>query len=210
MAEKKTKKKKSAEAAKKKMGLSDEIAPGRRMKLEEGATFEFDMPKQMAEEISSSFSFQELADNLRDKPEDEARKVYDEFGRAVMKKVIELADEKYRDRTTEMMELVAGQTGIHFPHRIQRYVELSVLSLRPEDKWNVTRSTTKEIRFQEYSCGVNKALAEAGINLEGLPCGASCIGGFIEAARAVSVKMRVAHTAKLPEAGYCEFCFYAL
>jgi hypothetical protein len=209
MAEKK-KRTKSAESSKKKAGPSDEIAPGRRMRLEEGVTRDFDMPRQMVEEVSSSFNFQELAERLRDKSADEARKVYDEFGRAVMRKVIELADGKYLDRTGEMIDVVAKQTGTHFPHRIQRYVELSVLSLRPQDKWNVTRSTTKEMRFQEYSCAMNKGLTEGGINLEGLPCSASCIGGFIEAARATSTKMRVAHTAKLPEEGCCEFSFYPL
>lgn len=206
----KKKRTKSAEAARKKIGLSDEIAPGRRLKLEEGIAREFDMPRQMAEEVSAAFSFSDLAENLRGKPEDEARRVYDEFGRAVMKKVIELADEKYRDRTAEMVELVASQTGAHFPHRLQRYVELSVLSLRPQDKSNIVVSTTKEMRIREYSCSVNKALAEAGIPLEGLPCGASCIGGFIEAARGASTKLRVEHSEKLSEAGYCEFTFYPL
>jgi uncharacterized protein YoaH (UPF0181 family) len=209
MAEKK-KRKKSADSSKKKMGLSDEISYGRRMKLEEGVDRAFDMPKEMAEEVSSSFSFAQLAEDLREKNEDDARKVYSEFGRSVMEKVIELADGKYLDRTGEMVEMVAKQTNIHFPHRIGRYAELSVLSLRPQDKWNVTLSTTKEMRIREYSCAMNKALSEAGINLEGLPCGASCIAGFIEAARSASIKMRIAHTAKLPEAGYCEFTFYPL
>ncbi len=213
MAEKKTKKKtkkKSAAASKKKMGPSDEIAPDRRMKLEEGVEREFDMPRQMAEEVSSSFSFQQLADDLRDKSEDEARIVYNKFGQAVMKKVFELASGQYLDRTGEMIEIVAKQTGVSFPHRVERYVELSVLALRPQDKWNITMATTKEMRIQEYSCSMNKALTEAGIKLEGLPCGASCIGGFIEAARATSTKMRIIHSAKLPEEGYCEFTFYPL
>jgi hypothetical protein len=209
MAEKKTKKK-AADITKKKMSVSDEIAPGRRMKLEEGVVREFDMPKQMADEVSSSFNLQELANSLRDKPEDEARKALDEFGRAVMKKVIELADGQYHDRTAEMIDIVAEQTGIHFPHKIQRYVELSVLALRPQDKWNVTRSTTKEMRFQEYSCALHKALADAGINMNGLSCSSGCIAGFIEAARSISLKMRVMQTAKLSEAGYCEFTFYPL
>ncbi len=209
MAEKK-KKKKSAEAPKKKLGPSDEIAPERRMKLEEGTVREFDMPKEMADEVSSSFSFQELAEKLKEKSEDEARKIYSEFGASVMQKTIELADGKYLDRTGEMINLVAKQTGVQFPHRIGRYVELSVLSLRPEDKWNVSLSTTQEMRFQEYTCSMNKALTEAGIDLQGLPCGASCISSFIEAARATSIKMRVEHSAKLPDAGYCEFIFYPL
>jgi hypothetical protein len=209
MAEKK-KKKKTSEASKKKLGPSDEVAPDRRMKLEDGVVREFDMPKEMADEVSSSFSFQELAEKLRDKPEDEARKAYNEFGASVMKKVIELADGKYLDRTGEMIDIVAKQTGVHFPHRIGRYVELSVLSLRPEDKSNVTTSTTQEMRIQEYSCVMNKALAEAGIDVKDLPCAASCISGFITAARASSIKMRVEHSAKLPEAGYCEFTFYPI
>ncbi|GAB4345503.1 MAG: hypothetical protein Kow0099_25850 [Candidatus Abyssubacteria bacterium] len=209
MAEKKTKKK-TADTTKKKMSVSDEIAPGRRMKLEEGVAREFDMPKQMAEEVSSSFSVQELVDSLRDKPEEEARKALDEFGRAVMKKVIELADTRYRDRTAEMIDIVAGQTGIQFPHKLQRYVELSVLALRPQDKWNITRSTTKEMRLQEYSCAIHKALTEASVNMNGLSCSAGCIAGFIEAARGISLKMRVTQTASLPEDGYCEFTFYPL
>jgi len=209
MAEKK-KKKKSAESPRKKMGLSDEVAPERRMKIEEGATYEFDMPRQMAEEVSSAFNCQELAEKLRDKPEDEARPIYSEFGQSVMKLVIELADGKYLDRTGEMIERVATQTGVQFPHRVERYAELSILAFRPEDKWNVTRATTSELRIQEYSCAMNRALTEAGINLEGLPCGASCIGGFIEAARKTSTKMRIMHTAKLPDDGYCEFSFYPL
>jgi hypothetical protein len=209
MAQKK-RKKKDTDGSKKKLGPSDEIAPERRMKLEEGVVREFDMPRAMADEVSSSFSFQELAEQLRDKSEDEARKIYSDFGASVMKKVIDLADEKYLDRTGEMIELVAQQTGVDFPHKIGRYVELSVLSLRPDDKWNITRSTTKEMRIQEYSCSMNKALTEAGINLEGLPCGASCISGFVEAARATSIKMRVEHSAKLPEAGFCEFTFYPI
>ena len=209
MAEKK-RKSRSAEGSKKKMGPSDEIAEGRRMKLEEGVERAFDMPRQMAEEISSMFDFNELAEKTRDKTEDEARMAYVEFGREVMKKVIELADGKYLDRTGEMIEVVAKQTGVQFPHRIQRYVELSVLALRPQDKCNITFSTTKEMRIQEYSCAVNKALVEAGVNMEGLPCGAACIAGFIEAARTASVKMRVEHSAKLPDAGYCEFSFYPI
>lgn len=204
------KKKKGAAASKKKLSPSDEIAPERRIKLQEGATHEFDMPAQMAEEVSSSFSFQELAEKLRGKSEDEARATYSEFGRTVMKKVIELAGEKYLDRTGEMIEIVAKQTGVSFPHRVGRYVELSVLSLRPQDKWNVTMATTKEMRFQEYSCAMNAALTEAGIDLKGLPCGASCIAGFIEAARKTTTKMRIIHTAKLPDAGYCEFTFHPL
>jgi hypothetical protein len=209
MAEKK-KRKKSAEASKKKLRPTDEIAPERRMKLEEGAVREFDMPREMADEMSSSFSFSELAEQLKDTPSDEARKIYSEFGASVMRKTIELADGKYLDRTGEMIELVAKQTGVQFPHRMGRYVELSVLALRPEDKWNVSLSTTKEMRFQEYTCSMNKALSEAGIDLQGLPCGASCISGFIEAARATSIKMRVEHSAKLPDAGYCEFTFYPI
>ena len=209
MAEKKAKKK-SATGSKKKINPSDEIAPERRLKLEEGVERAFDMPAQMAEEVSSLFSFEKLAKDLAGKDEDEARAIYSKFGMDVMKKVIKLADDKYMDRTGEMVELVAKQTGVGFPHRVQRYAELSVLSLRPGDKWNVTLATTKEMHLQEYSCAMNKALTDAGIKLDGLPCGASCIGGFIDAARTTLTKMRILHTAKLPDDGYCEFTFLPL
>ena len=209
MAEKKTTKK-SAGDSKKKLGPSDEIVPGRRLKLKEGVTHEFDMPAQMAAVVSSSVSFEELAEELRKTDEDDIRMVFSKFGQTVMKKVIELAKGEYLDRTGEMVELIAKQTGVSFPHRIQRYVELSVLSLRPQDKWNITMATTSEMRIQEYACTMNKALTDAGINLEGLPCASSCFGGFIEAARVTSTKLRIIQTAKLPEDGYCEFTFYPI
>jgi hypothetical protein len=209
MAEKKTKKK-SAGAAKKKLGPSDEITPGRRMKLKEGVTHEFDMPAQMAEAVSSAISLEGLIEELRAADEDDIRMVFSKFGQTVMKKVIELAKGEYLDRTGEMVELVAKQTGVSFPHRIQRYVELSVLSLRPQDKWNISLATTSEMRIQEYSCTMNKTLTDAGIDLEGLPCASSCFGGFIEAARVTSTKLRIIQTAKLPEDGYCEFTFYPI
>lgn len=208
MVAKKTKK--SAGISIKDLGPSDEIAPGRRMKLEEGVAREFDMPAQMAEAVSSSVNYAELAEELRKADEDEVRMVFSKFGQTVMKKVIELAKGEYLDRTGEMVELVAKQTGVNFPHRVQRYVELSVLSLRPQDKWNITMATTAEMRIQEYSCTMNKALTDAGINLEGLPCASSCFGGFIEAARVTSTKLRIIQTAKLPEDGYCEFTFHPI
>jgi hypothetical protein len=57
MAEKKTRRK-NADAVRRKMSPSDEIVAGRRLKLEEGVSREFDMPKEMAEEMSAAFSFQ--------------------------------------------------------------------------------------------------------------------------------------------------------
>jgi hypothetical protein len=204
----KTKKKtKSAADPNKKLGPSDEIAPKRRLKLEEGVERVFDMPKEMAGAVSGSFSFAELAKKISETPEEEVRKEYGAFGQAVMEKVVELATGEYLDRTGEMVELVAKQTGVRFPHCVQRFVELSILSLRPDDKWNVTVATTSEMRVREYSCSMNKALTEAGVNLEGLPCASSCFGGFIEAARASGTRLRIRHTAKLPDDGYCEFTF---
>ncbi len=209
MAEKKAKRK-NIDTSKKKASPSEEIAAARRLRLEAGVAREFDMPKAMAEEVGAAFSLPELAEKLRDKPGDEARKIFDEFGRSVMQKVLELADSKYKDRTAEMIEIVAKQTGVRFPHQLQRYVELSLLSLRPNDKWNVTLSTIKEMKVQEYSCSIHSALSEAGVNTAELPCGVCCITGFIEAAKALSLKMRVAHTSKLSDSGCCEFTFYPL
>ena len=215
MAETKTKKKtkKKAKSAaktaepKKKLGPSDEIAPKRRLKLEEGVERQFDMPKAMAEAVAGSFNFADLAKKIGETPEDAVRREYGAFGQAVMEKVLELADGEFLDRTGEMVELIAKQTGVKFPHCVQRYVELSILSLRPDDKWNITIATTSEMRVREYSCSMNKALTDAGINLEGLPCASSCFGGFIEAARASGTRLRILHSAKLPDDGYCEFKF---
>jgi len=174
------------------------------MTLEEpGKPLPFDADKGLIGDITARFNIGEIARNLQGKDEKEAYRALEELGREVMELTIELADGKYLDRTGEMVERVAQLTGISFPHRLQRYVELFILGLRPTDRWNITKSTTKELVLQVTTCSVQKALEEVGI--KGLPCRGFCFAGFDAAAKKSGDNIKTEMPMTLPADGKCEF-----
>jgi len=176
----------------------------RLMTLEEpGKALLFDADKGLVEEITHKFDIGAVAKSLQDKDEKEAYKALEELGRNLMKLTIELADNKYLDRTGQMIEKVYKQTGISFPHRLGRYVELSVFGLRPTDRWNMTRATTRELVLQVSACSIYKALNEAGI--KGLPCKGFCFASFETAADKTGDRINIGMPKTLPENSMCEF-----
>lgn len=170
---------------------------------EPGKALLFDADKGLVEETTQKFDIGAAAKSLQGKDEKEAYKALEELGKEVMKLTIELADSKYLDRTGEMVEKVYKQTGISFPHRLSRYIELSIFGLRPTDRWNISRATTKELMLQVSACSIHKALGEAGIN--GLPCKGFCFASFKAAAEKTGDRINIEMPKTLPENGMCEF-----
>ncbi len=174
------------------------------MALEQpGKALLFDADKGLVQEVTSRFDLGTVARSLQGKDEKEAYKALEELGQKLMKLTIELADTKYLDRTGEMIEKVAKQTGISFPHRLERYVELSIFGLRPTDRWNITKATTKELVLQVSACAVHKALQEAGI--KGLPCKGFCFASFKVAAEKTGDRINTEMPKALPQDSMCEF-----
>ncbi|MGQ9572149.1 MAG: hypothetical protein ACUVV3_03025 [Dehalococcoidia bacterium] len=175
---------------------------------EPGKPLLFDADKGLVTEVSAACDVKAFVQGLKGKGAKEAEEAMAAFGRKVMETTIGLADGKYLDRTGEMIEKVAQQTGISFPHRLQRYVELSIIGYRPLDRWNIRKSTTKEMRLQLFSCAVQRELAEAGIEFEGMPCKALCLASFEAAAAKTGDKLRTELEKTIPQDGVCEFAFY--
>ncbi|MBM3119772.1 MAG: hypothetical protein FJ006_09575 [Chloroflexi bacterium] len=174
------------------------------MALEEpGKVLLFDLDKGLVEDVISKFDVGAVAKSLQGKDEKEAYKALEKLGKDVMKLTIELADTKYMDRAGEMIEKVAKQTGISFPHRLERYVELSILGLRPTDRWNITKATTKKLALQVSACSVHKALEAAGV--KGLPCKGFCFASFDTAAEKTGDKIKTEMPKTIPQNGMCEF-----
>jgi len=174
---------------------------------EPGRQLAFDADRGFVVEMSSRHGAASLAEAVKGKGPEEAADELRRLGRDVMASTIELADGKYRDRTGEMVEKVAEQTGIRFPHRLQRYVELSIVGPRPLDRWNVAVSTLAELRMQVFSCSLLKALQDAGVPLEGMPCREFCLATFRVAADKCGLEVQVVLEKSLAEDGVCEFCF---
>ena len=180
--------------------------PQRLLTLEEpGQPLLFDADRGLVAEVSGRHGIDALVAELAAKNEDEAAKAFARFGREVMKSTIELADGKYLDRTGEVIEKVAAQTGISFPHRVERYVELALIGSRPLDRWNVAKATTRELCLQVFSCAVQGRIAEKGPSFKGLPCKALCLTLFEEAARKTGDPVRVEMDKNIPDDGVCQF-----
>jgi hypothetical protein len=174
---------------------------------EPGRPLAFDADRGFVVEMSSRHNAASLAEAVKGKAPDQAAEEFRRLGREVMASTIALADGKYLDRTGEMIEKVAEQTGIHFPHRLQRYVELSIVGPRPLDRWNVAVSTIGELRMQVFSCSLLKALQEAGVPTEGTPCREFCLASFRVAADKCGLAIQAAQEKSLVGDSVCEFCF---
>jgi len=183
--------------------------PEKLLTLEEpGEPLLFDADKGLIADVSAVCNVKALVQGLKGKSEKEAEDALAAFGRKVMEMTIGLADGKYLDRTGEMIEKVAQHTGISFPHRFERYVELSLIGYRPLDRWNIAKSTTKELRLQLFACAVQKELKEAGIEFQGLPCKALCMASFKAAADKTGDDVRMEMEKTLPQDNVCEFAFF--
>jgi hypothetical protein len=186
-------------------GLSDEVAPGRRLHVEPEKIYDFDMPKEMMEKVMAEFDLNKLAQSLRGTDQKDISGALTEAGRKLMEIVIEAADTKYKDRTGDMLETVAKQTGVWFPHPVERYIELSLLSLRPEDKWNVTLATTKELCLQVYTCSIYQTLKDVLPADMAHSCGVFCLSSFSVAGEKVGLKISSEQTKFLPRDSMCEY-----
>jgi hypothetical protein len=180
--------------------------PERLLTLEEpGKPLLFDTDRGLVAEVSGRHSLDALMGDLAGKDANAAAKAFTEFGRQVMATTIELADGKYSDRTGEIIEIVAAQTGISFPHRLEKYVELAIIGSRPLDRWNIAKATTKELCLQVFGCAVQQQMADKNLQYKGLPCKALCLTLFEEAARKTGDRIRTKMDKTIPDDGVCQF-----
>ncbi|MBC2725256.1 MAG: hypothetical protein HGJ98_02015 [Desulfosporosinus sp.] len=107
------------------------------------------------------------------------------------------------DRTGEMIEQVAQQTGIRFPHVLERYIELGILSLRPRDAWTVTEATTKALKVRSFNCSLSKFLADQGIE----DCQVFCLAANEVAAQKAGTKVNITYSKDATGSGLCELAF---
>jgi hypothetical protein len=175
------------------------------MTLEEpGKILPFDADRGLVDEVMLQCDIGVLVESVKGKNEKAAIEALEAFGKELMKLTIDLADSKFIDRTGEMVERVAEQTGISSPHRFERYVELAILASRPTDRWNITKATTRELVLQVSSCTLNKTMAEAGL---ALPCKSMCLASFEVAAARTGDKLNMEMSKTVTKDGICEFTF---
>lgn len=182
----------------------------RRVFQEPAEPYLFDADPRFIEEVSAGCRLHGLVDSLKGKTEAQARDILAAFGRQLMKLTIELADGKYLDRTGQMVEEIAQELGILFPHRLERYVELSILGLRPLDRWDIPIATPRQLNLQVQRCSVYDALHAAGLGYQGMPCQRLCLASFEAAAARTGDQVEVKAVKEMLADGVCEFCLTPL
>lgn len=179
---------------------STEVAPGRRLKSVPDQDYAYDLPKELIYKVNQEFSLESLFN-----PDGETTEDYlTDQGRRFMNLVIREADSKeFLDRTGEMIEQVAQQTGLRFPHVLERYIELGILTLRPRDAWTVTEATTKDLKVRSFNCSLSKLFADRGIN----DCQVFCRAVNEVAARKAGTQVSMTHSKDIAGSGVCELAF---
>jgi hypothetical protein len=182
--------------------------PDRLQTLEDpGRPLAFDADRGLIEELTQRCDIKSFVGGLKEKSQKEREADLSAFGQTIMDATIKLADGKYLDHTGEVIEKVAQQTGISFPHRFERYVELSIIGSRPLDRWNITKATTKELTLEVFSCSVLRAIQEAGLEPGAGLCHALCLASFQAAARKTGDNVDMSVPKSLPQDGLCQFLF---
>ncbi|MDQ7096416.1 hypothetical protein REC12_22735 [Desulfosporosinus sp. PR] len=177
---------------------STEVAPNRRLKINPGQDYRYDMPRELIDKVNKEFPLGNLFSQESEVSDEELARQGEKF----MKVLIQEADsEACRDRTAAMIEQVAKQTGVHFPHVFERYIELGILSLRPRDAWTVTQATTKTLKVRSFNCGLGKQFTERGIK----SCEAFCLAASRAAAAKIGLNLDM--TCRKDDNGACELVF---
>ncbi|KGK90891.1 hypothetical protein DP73_06485 [Desulfosporosinus sp. HMP52] len=179
---------------------STEVAPERRLKINPGQDYVYDLPKELIYAVNKEFPVESLFNSDKEISED----FLEEQGKSFMAVLIKNTDsEAFRDRTADMIERVAEQTGIRFPHVFERYVEHAIIVLRPRDAWTVTEATTKQLKVRSFNCSLGKKFAEKGIS----NCQSFCFAAYQAAAEKVGVPVFMTCNNDANDSGLCELAF---
>ncbi len=180
---------------------SAETATGRRLQLDpELKEYPYDMPKELITAVMKQFPPERWTKLDAESDEQFLQRLANEFMEFLMDKA---DSDEYRDRTGEMINLVAQQTGISFPHRFERYLELGVLSLRPRDPWKIAQATTKVLKLRSFNCSLAKLFSERGIT----QCEKFCLAGAGVIAERIGETLIMEQTAQAEPDEYCELTF---
>jgi hypothetical protein len=174
----------------------------------------FDIDQRLLDRIAQDFDVDKLIDNfaknIENKKKEEievvARKVFGDYGRTLMSKVVELG-EKHSDRTYEVIKDVAEKTGVGpFPHVCQRFLE--ILNMGTQRKpLTVVVSNTSQLTHRVGPCVfldvVKERCGEDVANL--LTCKHIDLSAFEALYSNLNLSVDVRMKASIPSEGYCQF-----
>ncbi|MEM2133571.1 MAG: hypothetical protein QXG44_01875 [Candidatus Jordarchaeaceae archaeon] len=138
-------------------------------------------------------------------------KDFEEWGKQLMLRTMELSDqEKYRDRTYEVLLEAAKKTGqLIFPHVAQRYIEIAYLSVHLMGIVQIEANNAQELSFKvvENDCKIYQSLKNliSQEELKKLPCQAACLSALKTVFDKMGFQVKLNMLQKMPESGVCYF-----
>ncbi len=173
----------------------------------------FDIDQRILDRIAQDFDVNKLVDdfaeniaNKREEIEAVAKKVFGDYGRNLMTRVIELGG-KHFDRTYGVIKDVAEKTGVGpFPHVCQRFLE--ILNMGTQRKpLMVLVSNTSQLTHRVGPCvflnSIKEKCGEGVANL--LTCKHIDLSAFEALYSNLSLSVDVRMEASIPSEGYCQF-----
>jgi len=173
----------------------------------------FDIDQRILERIEQEFDVNRLVDafaenivNKREEIEAVAKKVFGDYGRNLMMRVIELGEEN-SDRTYEVIKAVAEKTGVGpFPHVCQRFLE--ILNMGTQRKpLTVVVSNTSQLTHRVGPCvfldAIKEKCGEDVANL--LTCKNIDLSAFEALYNNLNLAVDISVEASIPSEGYCQF-----
>jgi len=191
--------------AKRKLDEVKKINPERLMTIENlPQRCEYDIPKEYLSEVSKRFNISSFINQLKTHQDKQS---FIKSTAIELTKELFLLEEKYRDRTAQVIDFVASKTGIYFPHVFQRYLEYFYMGIHPEDRYNVVASTIREVKIVYPECSIQSAFRNN--NMSEKLCSELCKTIVSQISGKIGIKIRPSIKTD-PVSSYCEQQFLAV
>lgn len=137
-------------------------------------------------EVLKSYRAEEIVASMADPGWRSFREAGEKAGTAAVE-----AGKKYRDRTGELIEMVAAKTGMAFPSLMQRYLEIWMLCTGLAEKWSLKQATPGGIVYEVGQCAVCERAGREWPGIEVSACAGYCLGALETMAKNLGLDLEV-------------------
>jgi hypothetical protein len=146
--------------------------------------YSYSLKGELMEMLEKEFSLASLVSSYQevfesgDKSNGEEinERIFGDFGRRLADRICEV-EGQYRDRSAEVVYMIAEKTGHSFPSIQQRLLEIAILAVMNENKTRFQEVSFKRLAYEVSRCVVNQALEKTlGKQIsDSVPCRHLCL-----------------------------------
>ena len=179
--------------------------------------YSFDLNEDMIDILRKEFATEDVvsrfATSIQGKNTAEVekigKKIFEEYGQKLIKRVIQLGDE-YPDRTIEVILEAVDRSGKQFliwPHAAQRYIEIAYLSTQNFLKVPIVLNNQYELAYKIPQCLLFRKITDksGGEVANLMTCKHACLKMMETTVHNLGIDAIVSMTKSNALDGYCEF-----